>query len=454
MTTQTAQFGHLYVRLNSQNIKNVLRYAEKFEKSLRIIVGADIVEHRPREVSDLAHLGCEVTVDLKAAETAAPASLSSIEGKVPWAQPEGLLTPDAFRDRMSHTIEEMVDTLTIGQGQVVDAALAPCHLVTKGKPEWLAADIEAFGRLYRGLQERQAPRIVLNYLLITTFECLKDQIWRREVIEALRSVPFHDLWLRVGDLGRGKEAQVAEVLTILAEFRELGRPLVLDAVGGLFGLTALACGGANAIAHGPGSGESCHLGNLLKKEPGGGVMSGPPRNLYVPGLFSYLNKEEWLEFYSHEAMRFHFSCVKAGCCSEENAVLDDKIGHFLRQRTTEIDGIVEHADGSGRYWTGSHLERIGDRASMIERIPFEETGIQKIATDLRSTVETLKATLRENPAGALLPAPPYCAPPERTSILSLCSPPPPSRRPRSSPIDRPRPVQPAPYRDPNTPDMF
>jgi hypothetical protein len=403
----------------------------------------------PLHLEEVVGLHGEIVVDLRAAETAAPAALKAVEGKLPWAPVGGLLTPAACREALAENIEAMAVTVTLGSGTVVDTVLAPCHLVTKAQPDWLAVDIDAFGRLLGALQDRQASRIAVDYLLITTFDCLRDQSWRREVIEALRPVPFGNLWLRIDGLGRGQEERTPEALDILKEFQELGRPIIMDRVGGLFGLLLLACGGVNAIAHGPGSRENCNLSNLQNKP--GGFGSGSKPDLYVQDLFTYFTEEQWRDFYRYDEIKLPYSCVKNGCCNSDEAVLSDKIGHFIRQRGAELDKIVANAAGSGRYFTGSYLSRVAGRAKTASTIAFADPSLTKALSTFSKTVETVQASLGMHRDGKLLPAPPHRVLPGRENTCRLY---PEHHRVQQQHVsDRKKPAKPS-FRDPNTPDLF
>lgn len=449
MIVKNASSGHVYLHVSQNKSGLVFTSLRQIPAFRRFVFGAHHVLQKPSGLEAAVDLRGEIVVDLKVAETAAPASLEAVEGKVPWAPVGGLLTPTAFRDALAANVEAMADVVTVAQGTVVDAVLAPCHLVTKAQPEWLAVDIDAFGRLFGALQERQASRIAVNYLLITTIDCLRDRIWRREVVEALRPVPFHDLWLRIGGLGRGSEELAPEVLEILMEFQELGRPVILDAVGGVFGLLLLACGGVNAIAHGPGSREKCNLDKLQNKL--GGPGGGAPPDLYVRDLFTYFTREQWDEFYAHEEISDHYSCVKTGCCTADDAVPSDKIGHFLRQRAMELETIAANAANSGQYFTGRYLPRVAGRASTAAKKSFKEPSITKALTAFSKTVETLQESLGRHRNGKLLPAPPHRALPGRENACRLY--PEPYRPPRRCASDRQKPAEP-PFRDPHTPELF
>ena len=441
--------GHIYLHVNQINAGRIFSLVKMVPGIRRFVLSAGYILQNPRGLEPAVGLQGEIVVDLKAAETAAPESLKAVEGKLPWAPVGGLLTPAACREALAANIEAMADTVMLGQGTVVDTVLAPCHLVTKAQPDWLTVDLDAFGRLLGTLQDRQASRIAVDYLLITTFDCLRDQSWRREVIEALRPVPFGNLWLRIDGLGRGQENRAPEVLDILMEFQELSRPVIMDEVGGLFGLLLLACGGVNAIAHGPGSRENCNLNDLQNKQ--GHFGGGPRSDLYVQELFTYFTEEQWSEFYSHDEIKLPYSCVKNGCCSTDEAVFSDKIGHFLRQRGAELDKIVANAADSGRYFTGPYLSRVAGRAKTAAAIAFADPSLTKALSTFSTTVETVQANLGMHRDGRLLPAPPHRALPGRENTCRLYSE---NRRVQRQHVsDRQKPAKPS-VRDQNTQELF
>jgi hypothetical protein len=439
---------HVYIRPNTRNWDAIARSIDIQKSWCRVLFGADHLLMKPFHVEAAARLKAEIVVDLKTAEAAAPGRYGSLAGKLPWSKSEAPWTVEEFQEAGEHLLEAMADAVTTNQSRLIDAVLAPTHLVRDAEDPWLRVDVDAFPRFRRALDERQGQRIDIDYLLIATFRLFQDRNWRRQVIAAIEPLPFRNLWLRIGDFGAGEERRVPELLDIMKEFHGLGRPIVLDMAGGLAGVAMLAAGGANAIAHGAGSQEKCDLKTWLK-EPKKGGGGGGDKTAYFPALYKNLSVDQWNDIFSNEDIPSHFSCTSSGCCETDESVFNDTIGHFMRQRAFQIQEITTR---SSEYFGNGYLRKLAARANGLKDLAFKDPDISKAAVEFSKKAERLGEDLAKRQLCELRPAPEHRALPgrEKDSFLHpQLYRPPRARRPKSEKPPKP-PTPPCP----DTPDLF
>lgn len=247
-----------FIRLGETSYqRHASLYSEGHLAAKRVVVDASVIRYLKDEVQQFKEAGVEIVLDTKAAELAAQAKVRSAARKAPWASvcPDAPLGPTFFRGGHPCDIHGQVARLAVEYG--VSAVLSPGHFV--GDPTfqgWLDVDRDSCTRLRLALDAAGGREIAIDYLLVVSHLQLNDADFRLKVMAALVDLPFDNLWVRASGFGNDAGAQpVTRFINALAQLHNLGKPIIVDYLGGLVGEAVMALGVASGVAHGIGESE-------------------------------------------------------------------------------------------------------------------------------------------------------------------------------------------------------
>jgi hypothetical protein len=267
MAADVVQFPHKvppisplaqFIRLGETSYRrHASLFAEGHLNAKRVVIDASVIRYLKDEVRQFRDADVEIVLDTRAAELAAKAKIHGLVRKAPWAAlcPDEPLGPTFFRTGHPCDIYGQIARISVENG--VRAALTPSHFL--GDPtfaEWLDIDRESCIQLRQALDEAGGRDIAIDYLLIVPHLQLNETDIRLKIMAALADLPFDNLWVRASGFGNDAGAQpVTRFITSLAQLHNLGKPVIIDYLGGLVGEAVMALGVASGFAHGIGESE-------------------------------------------------------------------------------------------------------------------------------------------------------------------------------------------------------
>lgn len=232
-------------------------FSEGHLNAKRVVIDASVIRHLKDELQQFREADVEIVLDTKAAELAAWAKIHGVARKAPWADicPDAPLGPAFFRRGHQCDIYGRIARCAVETG--VKAVLAPSHFL--GDPTfsgWLDIDRDSCVQLREALDANGGRDIAIDYVLVTPHLQLNEIEFRLKIMAALADLPFDNLWVRASGFGNDAGAQpVARFINSLAQLHNLGKPIIVDYLGGLVGEAVVALGVASGISHGIGESE-------------------------------------------------------------------------------------------------------------------------------------------------------------------------------------------------------
>lgn len=295
---------------------------------------------------------------------------------LPWAHASRPHVPADFAGPRLHDFVARIAGFAVARG--VDAILAPTRPLdgTRGRwREWLAADLRSCEALRDALDAGGGQHIAIDYPVLATYEAIRDEASRRALVEALRSTPAENLWLRVSGFGRRAVAVgVRKYINAARDFHSLNRPIIADGTGGVVGLAILAFGAAAGISHGITDKERFDIKNWRK--PRSGASGGQPRRVYIPGLDLYLTVEQTRALFASRGAKAMLACNEGCCPRGVEDMLQSPKAHFLNQRARQVSELgrvpeLRRAD----HFLRKQLAPTGSTARKAERLNLSDTAL-------------------------------------------------------------------------------
>ena len=161
---------------------------------------------------------------------------------------------------------------------------------------WLPIDCRSVGLLRAALDREAGRHVAIDYPLILPHTRLLDQQYLPRFMTALRGLPVDNLVVRLSGFGADAgPLTVKRTLGAIQELQVLGYPLLLDYVGGLVGLGALAFGILSGIAHGIGERDrfDARSWHRPQQRPTADRSFGRPIHIPLPGLDKSFRKRDF-----------------------------------------------------------------------------------------------------------------------------------------------------------------
>jgi hypothetical protein len=177
---------------------------------------------------------------------------------------------------------------------------------------------------------------------------LIDGSHRRQIIQQLAGLPFDHLVVRLSGFGAASGPLTAKrTLIALGDLNQIGCPVVLDYVGGLVAVGAVAFGFVSGIAHGIGERErfdarSWHNPPKPRDSSGG---FGRATYIPVPGFDRSFTTKDMDSILSAPGGRRLISCQNRTCCPQGYGSMKDKPkAHLAFQWFEKMDRIERIPD--------------------------------------------------------------------------------------------------------------
>ncbi len=225
----------------------------------RAVFDAAVVRSQAGLRDALRNAGAELILDTNIAELSSIGRYEGVARNCPWAVAgRPLAAPDFDGPSGNERFLKIAQCAVENKFRTI---LAPTHLLMgPGDPNF-ALDVRICRELRSVLDASGGEEISIDYPLLISMTSLRDARERAAYIAALRSLPFENLWLRIGSFGASATPTgVRRYIEAAHDFLELERPLLGDNIAGLNALAALAFGAVGGIVHGIGIGETFRNG--------------------------------------------------------------------------------------------------------------------------------------------------------------------------------------------------
>ena len=395
-----------------------LRVGHTGQNKLEALLVADRLPYR-RFVFDAAYLpsqgdlrqaaaraGCEIVLDLNAAETAAPGRFSSAVAKLPWGNLDRPWTPADFGAGRNDDLCRRMAEFVVHSG--AHAVLAPTHISdsSHGAGAWHDVDRRAIERLRQELDRAGAVNVAIDHVIIIAAEALRDAATCQAAIDAAADLPVQNVWLRIGGFGAtATGVRTRHLIEAMRRLHALGRPLVVDMAGGFPALSALAFGAVGGMSHGVGQRESFDLAAWRKPPPeckGGGLQT----RLYIAELDRYLDATQANAFFAARGIKSRFACTDASCCrTGGDDMLENPHAHFLTQRHRQIEALGRvPEDRRAEHFLLHSMDLALRSTRQAAKLKFADETVQKAVADAKARLGRLRdalGALHQADAGAV-----------------------------------------------------
>ena len=324
-------------------------HAEGSLPARHVIVDASRAEFQKEFIRALRDGGADVILDTKAAELSEVGRFRGMAKGAPWAATgeDRPLKPEDFQPeefRPSANVDLFGQVARMAVELEVAAVMAPTHFLRDGADDpWLPIDRAGVMRLRSALDREGGAAIAIDYPVILPHTRLQDGKDRARLIQTLDGLPFDNLVLRLSGFGsNAMPLTVRRSLIAIKSLHGLGYPILLDHVGGLVGLSALAFGIVSGIAHGVGERYRFNARDWHRpaKEREEGASFGRPVYVPLPGLDKAFRAQDLKAIASATGGRRLVACPDRQCCLRGlESMLENPRAHIARQHFAVIDQL-------------------------------------------------------------------------------------------------------------------
>jgi len=284
--------------------------------------------------------GLEFVLDTNVAELSSVGRYQGIARDAPWANPDGVLTPAHFRAG-ANDFDVVGKIARFAVEKRIHRVLAPTHFISGVRDQWFKYDQEACAQLRRSLDVNGGREIAIDFPLMISNAVLNDVVERKAFVSELASLPIDSLWLRVSGFGASATPTgLRKYIAATRDFHSLEKPIIADGIGGMSALAVAAFGAASGIAHGVAEKERFDATSWNKPPDPDRRGGGNSYIMLLPGIDRLIKKADAEVLMKVVGGRRLCSCHHRDCCPNgfEDTIKDPK-GHYLRQRTREIEAL-------------------------------------------------------------------------------------------------------------------
>jgi hypothetical protein len=330
------------------SLAGYLRVGHDGHRLLEQMLTAGRLQHR-RFVFDAAYIdrqrdllkafktaGCEVILDTNFSEMFFAGKFGSKVTLLPWANHDRPWQSDDFVNVRNFDIAHSIAEFAIRFG--VDAVLLSSNILSADSIATVKNDRSVCESLRAELDRSGGTNIRIDFLTSLATKTLNDGVARKALLTGIGGLPIDNIWLRVENFGANSTGVATHsFITVVQDFHALEIPLVLDYVGGLVGLSALAFGTAGGICHGIGVKETFDLAHWKKvgKGGGGGAL------VYVAELDKKFRPDQLTAFLGAKGSKPKFACNDQDCCSSPQDMIDRRDEHFIIQKSKQLATLAK-----------------------------------------------------------------------------------------------------------------
>lgn len=387
--------GHL-IRIGETSYRLLEQlHAEGRLPARAVIVDASRARFQQDLVRALRDDGADVALDTKVAELSELGKFGGTVKGTPWAPiDEG--RPLRISDfEPSATIDLFGKIARLAVKMDMTAVMAPTHFLRRGPEDvWLSVDRRSAAALRGALDREGGKHIAVDYPLIVPHTYILDGVSRRKLMQALSGLPCDNLVLRLSGFGADAgPLKVNRTLVAIQELHSLGHPILLDHIGGLVGLSALAFGIVSGIAHGIGERDRFDARSWHK--PRKALASGVSfaRVVYVPlpNFDRSFRKTDLLTIARAPGGRRLVACDDRQCCPQGlNSMLENPRAHIAQQKIRAIVELSQVPDARRiRHFLDVEMRKAERKAGNLVRLKTGDDRLDKTLAEGRKRIDSL-----------------------------------------------------------------
>ena len=359
------------------------------------IVDASKARFQREFIRSLRDTGADVTLDPKVAELSEVGKFTGLAKETPWAVEDGTrpLEPRDFEPRASADLFGKIARMAAELG--VTSVMAPTHFLRPGVDHvWLPIDLRSIASLREALDREGGQHVAIDYPLILPHTRLSDDRYLSGILSALHGLPVDNLILRLSGFGAdARPLTVKKTLTAIQELHVLGYPILLDCVGGLVGLGALAFGAVSGIAHGIGERDRFDARSWHKhpKRPNSERSFGRTIYVLLPGLDKSFSKSDLKIIAGAPRGRRLIACGNRECCPRGFvSMLDNHRAHIAWQKFHAINTLFEVPDTRRPdHFINVELRSAERLARDLVHLNLDDDSLNKALSDWRKRTDSM-----------------------------------------------------------------
>lgn len=406
------RIGHA-IRSGESNYKQLENlHAEGRLPVATLIVDASKAKFQREFIAAVQESGGEVILDTKCAELSEIGRCSGYAKGAPWAQVDEQrpLVPSDYQPGANIDLYNSIARFAIELD--VDAVFAPTHFIREGaKDNWWAIDCATIALLRRALDRAGGEHVGIDYPLIVKHSVLNDEEHRHQLVAGLSVLPFDNLFVRLSGFGAASgPLTVKRTFKALGDLQLVGKPIILDHIGGLIGIGALAFGRVSSIAHGIGERERFDAGDWDKepKERDPDSQGGRATYIPVPGFDrGFVAKDIELISATPKGRRM-VSCNDRKCCPLGLRSMQNNLkAHIAYQKFRAVGDLAEVPDAYRvKHFLNSDMRDAERKARDLAQLSTGDESLDKKLAAGRKRIDSLARTfesLAEEPRGDVPP---------------------------------------------------
>ena len=314
-----------------------------------VVIDASKARFQMEFIRSLRASGADVTLDPKVAELSEPGKFRGYAKATPWAIEDAKrpLEPDDFDPHAATDLFDKIARMAVEFG--FTTVMSPAHYLRPGVDNvWLPIDRRSVDLRRAALDREGGGQIAIDYPLILPHTRLLDDRYLPRILAALADLPFDNLILRLSGFGAdSRPLAVKRTFEAIEQLHVLGYPILLDYVGRLVGLGALAFGVVSGIAHGIGERDrfDARSWNKPPKQPSADRPFGRALYIPLPGLDKSFRKTEFKAIATAARGRRLVVCGERDCCPRGLiSMLNNHRAHIARQKFRAIEALFAVPD--------------------------------------------------------------------------------------------------------------
>lgn len=247
-----------YIRLGETSYRKVADLAAAgVIQSKRFVLDGSKIAYQKDIIQMLQGLGAEVVLDPRTIELSARRKCAGLASTAPWAsEARGVpLSPDLFRGNHPADIYGAIARCAVEYG--VSAVLSLSHyLADPGFDGWQAIDHDACLLLRRALNSEGGKTIAIDYLVAARLTDFMDDSFQSKMMPNLSDLPYDNLWVRASMSTPIGPLNAQRLVRTLSRWHNIGKPIVMDYMGGLTAEALVGMNVVSGISHGYGEQSS------------------------------------------------------------------------------------------------------------------------------------------------------------------------------------------------------
>lgn len=317
-------------------------YAEGRLPVSSVVIDASKASEQKEFINNLRKDGVEVILDTKCAELSSIGRYEGAAKGAPWSPKEDkrpLLAAD-FAAGSNNSVFAPIATFAIQLS--VNAIHSPTHYLQMGALDpLLDIDIASLKLMRQRLDSEGSHDISIDYALLMPNRLIQDETHLRLLIQKLSGLPFDNLVIRLSNFGSDISGpKMNNTFKALECLSALNKPIVIDHIGGIVGLAAVALGYASGTVHGIGERERFAANDWL--QPRTPTKFGRPGYFPFPGLDRSFKRQEINAILNAPNGRRHLLCEDRKCCGSKGlSYLENPKAHIAYQANRSLEMLNE-----------------------------------------------------------------------------------------------------------------